>query len=199
MEGKRKDKLPKRRRTVAIKCIIDREDENSKQGFLTEIELLSSCKHPNIVSLLGFCTEARDMILVYEYAIKGSLSDYLGNGGQTKDNTSRHKEREHLLDAYLNAKVADFGLSKFHHTDQQASTIYTKHIAGTEFYMDPEYLTTCKYKKESDVYSFGVVLFEILSGRLAYDSTYVGENEKGLAPIARRRFQRGNVKRIDRS
>ncbi|KAD7477970.1 hypothetical protein E3N88_01106 [Mikania micrantha] len=79
MEGKHKDELPKISKTVAIKRIFNRADEQGKQGFLTEIELLTSCKHPNIVSLLGFSKEAREMILVYEYAFKGSLSDYLGS------------------------------------------------------------------------------------------------------------------------
>ncbi|XP_076895147.1 putative serine/threonine-protein kinase PBL25 [Bidens hawaiensis] len=106
------------------------------------------------------------------------------------------KSENILLDENLKAKVADFGLSKFNHMKQQASTVYTKNIAGTEVYMDPEYLTTYKYKRESDIYSFGVVLFEVLSGSLAYDSVYIGENEKGLAPIARRRFNEGTLKEL---
>ncbi|XP_021992214.1 calmodulin-binding receptor-like cytoplasmic kinase 2 [Helianthus annuus] len=106
------------------------------------------------------------------------------------------KSENILLDENLNAKVADFGLSKFQPTNQQASTIHTIHLAGTEFYIDPEYQTSFKYKKESDVYSFGVVLFEMLSGRLAYDPIYTGENDKGLAPIARRHYNEGTLKEL---
>ncbi|XP_071720653.1 uncharacterized protein [Rutidosis leptorrhynchoides] len=83
IEGIRKDALPKRSQTVAIKRIFSRPDEQGKQGFFTEIELLTSCKHPNIVTLLGFSRENREMILVYEYAFKGSLDDYLGNNSNT--------------------------------------------------------------------------------------------------------------------
>ncbi|XP_076910821.1 receptor-like protein kinase FERONIA [Bidens hawaiensis] len=222
-EGKCKPKINK---TVAIKRIFSRADEQGKQGFLTEIELLTSCKHPNIVSLLGFSREAREMILVYEYAFKGSLSDYLGYTCKTTNLTWAQriqicldvahginylhtnmegkpriihrdiKSENILLDEYMNAKIADFGLSKFHPMKQQASTICTKTIAGTEVYMDPEYLTTFKYKRESDIYSFGVVLFEVLSGRVAYDLIYLGENNMGLAPIARRRFNEGTLKEL---
>ncbi|GJX33216.1 kinase-like domain, phloem protein 2-like protein [Tanacetum coccineum] len=65
-----------KKRTVAIKCIED--SKPGKEGFYTEIELLTSCKHPNIVSLLGFCNEGPNMILVFEYASNKSLDNYLG-------------------------------------------------------------------------------------------------------------------------
>ncbi|KAJ0485445.1 putative protein kinase RLK-Pelle-CR4L family [Helianthus annuus] len=226
IEGRCKDELPMINKTAAIKRIFNRGDEQGKQGFLTEIELLTSCKHPNIVSLLGFSREGHEMILVYEYAVKGSLSDYFQNNGKTVNLTWAQriqicldiahgvnylhtnmegkpwiihrdiKSENILLDENMKAMVADFGLSVSNPMRQQASTIYTKNIAGTEVYMDPEFLTTAKYKKESDVYSFGVVLFEVLSGRVAYDSLYLKENSMGLAPIARRRFNEGTLKEL---
>ncbi|XP_022009366.1 uncharacterized protein LOC110908699 isoform X3 [Helianthus annuus] len=222
MEGKCKDELPKINKVVAIKRILRREDEQDKQGFLSEIKLLTSCKHPNIVSLLGFSREDDEMILVYEYAFKGSLSDYLRNNNLTWVQRIQicleiahainyiHTDMEGkpriihrdiksdniLLDANLHAKVADFGLSTFHPLMQQASTIYTQNIAGTMVYMDPEYLETGKYKRESDIYSFGVVLFEVLSGSMAYDAIYIAKNETGLAHIARRRFNEGTLKEL---
>ncbi|KAF5783796.1 putative protein kinase RLK-Pelle-L-LEC family [Helianthus annuus] len=74
--------MPRRRSTVAIKYIIDREDAQGEQGFIAEIETLSSCKHANIVSLLGFCHEHPHMILIYEFVSNGSLDDYLGTKGK---------------------------------------------------------------------------------------------------------------------
>ncbi|KAL8246283.1 hypothetical protein R6Q59_007499 [Mikania micrantha] len=220
-KGKSKDELPKISKTVAIKRLFSRADEQGKQGFSTEIELLTSCQHPNIVSLLGFSREAHEMILVFEYAFNGSLSGYLGSSGKKINLTWAQrlqicldiahginylhtnmiihrdiKSENILLDENLKAKVTDFGLSKFHPKKQQATTFYTKNIAGTEVYMDPEYLTTSKYKRESDVYSFGVVLFEVLSGSLAYDPRYTCESHMGLAPIARRRFNEGTLKEL---
>ncbi|GKE05895.1 kinase-like domain, phloem protein 2-like protein [Tanacetum coccineum] len=77
IEGVDKCDLPRKRSTVAIKRI---NNHGGEQGFIAEIETLTSCKHENIISLLGFCYEGtRAMILVYEHASKGSLENYLGS------------------------------------------------------------------------------------------------------------------------
>ncbi|GKD49576.1 kinase-like domain, phloem protein 2-like protein, partial [Tanacetum coccineum] len=77
LEGVDRCDLPRKRSTVAIKRIHNQEGE---QGFIAEIQTLTSCKHENIISLLGFCYEGDGaMILVYEHASKGSLENYLGS------------------------------------------------------------------------------------------------------------------------
>ncbi|KAM0005574.1 putative protein kinase RLK-Pelle-CrRLK1L-1 family [Helianthus debilis subsp. tardiflorus] len=223
LEGKCKEERPMIKKTVAIKRINKRAYEQGEEVFSREIELLSRCKHRNIISLLGFSSENGELILVFEYALKGSLSDYLrwnnnptwaqrlqicldiAHGinylhtnieGKPRIIHRDIKSDNILLDESLNAKVADFGLSIFHPMKQQASTVYTKMLVGTEVYLDPEYSDKFKYKRAIDVYSFGVVLFEVLCGRVAYDSIYMHENEKGLAPIARRRFTEGTLKEL---
>ncbi|KAI5648505.1 hypothetical protein M9H77_34510 [Catharanthus roseus] len=59
---------------------VKRLKSNSKQGaheFWTEIETLSKIRHTHLVSLIGYCNEYREMILVYEYMPHGTLADNL--------------------------------------------------------------------------------------------------------------------------
>ena len=101
-----------------------------------------------------------------------------------------------LLGDNWEAKIADFGLSKFHPANQEASTINTNMIAGTNTYLDPEYQKFGRLNKKSDIYSFGVVLFEILTGRLAYDRIFTDIDGNGIAPIARHHFEKGTLMEI---
>jgi len=59
---------------------IKRAGKESMQGaveFKTEIELLSRVHHKNLVSLVGFCYEKGEQMLVYEYVPNGTLLDSL--------------------------------------------------------------------------------------------------------------------------
>nr|XP_043627317.1 probable serine/threonine-protein kinase PBL28 [Erigeron canadensis] len=215
------DKLP-RKSTVATKCNILRVELGNK-GFLAQLELLSRCENPNVLRLFGFCVDGPVRILVYEYASNGSLDNYLNSTDKminlTWDQRLKmclgiayglnylHKAEGDkritihgdiksdniLLDENLEVKIADFGLSLFHPINHSESTIHMKNFAGTNVYADPEYLKTGKLKIESNIYSFGVVLFEILSGKSAYDSYYTNQYEMGLAPVAREHFSKGTI------
>ncbi|KAK9928635.1 hypothetical protein M0R45_025759 [Rubus argutus] len=59
---------------------IKRAHKDSIQGgdeFKTEIELLSRVHHKNLVSLVGFCFDRGEQMLVYEYVANGTLRDSL--------------------------------------------------------------------------------------------------------------------------
>ncbi|GKC88288.1 receptor-like protein kinase HERK 1 [Tanacetum coccineum] len=179
----------KGKKIVAIKR-LDRKHGQGDVEFWKEIMMLAQYKHKNLVSLLGFCNENSERVLVYEYVSRGSLDSYLGKSDLTwiqrlkichgaacglnylHDPTDRHQRVLHrdvkssniLLDQDFNAKISDFGLSKFGPANQQY-TFVVSNVAGTHGYCDPAYMETGFLSKESDVYSFGVVLFEVLCGR----------------------------------
>ncbi|GJZ34992.1 kinase-like domain, phloem protein 2-like protein [Tanacetum coccineum] len=178
---------------VAIKR-LDRRYGQGDPEFLKEIRMLSCYRHENLISLLGFCCQGGEMILIYDYASRGSLGRYLNSADLTWTQRLRicldaakglsflhdphgtqqrvlHcdiKSANILLDKNMAAKVSDFGLSKMGPADQQYSLLITGAL-GTPGYCDPVFLETYSLTKESDVYSFGVVLLEILSGKLCVE------------------------------
>ncbi|KAI3799830.1 hypothetical protein L1987_35134 [Smallanthus sonchifolius] len=182
--------------TVAVKR-LDVKGGQGENEFLMEIVMLASYKHINLVSLLGFCDEGNEKVLVYKYEVNGSLDNHLSStnltwekrvriclgaargleylhGGVGEGHRVLHRDVKSsniLLDANWEAKISDFGLSTIGPTNQQFTFLVTN-ACGTFGYLDPLYVSTGVLTKESDVYSFGVVLFEVLCGRLAMIAKY---------------------------
>uniref|UniRef100_A0A804N697 non-specific serine/threonine protein kinase n=2 Tax=Zea mays TaxID=4577 RepID=A0A804N697_MAIZE len=172
---------------------VKRCQQGSLQGsleFRTEIELLSRVHHKNVVSLVGFCLDQAEQILVYEYVPNGTLKESLtGKSGVRLDWRRRlrvllgaakgiaylheladppivHRDIKSsnvLLDERLNAKVSDFGLSKPLGEDGRGQV--TTQVKGTMGYLDPEYYMTQQLTDKSDVYSFGVLMLEMATAR----------------------------------
>jgi serine/threonine protein kinase len=97
-----------------------------------------------------------------------------------------------LLDTKLEAKIADFGLSKTFNRDNEAH-ISTNTLVGTPGYVDPEYQATMQPTTKSDVYSFGVVLLELITGRQAILSD---PEPTSIIHWVRQRLARGNIEDV---
>ncbi|KAF7150989.1 hypothetical protein RHSIM_Rhsim02G0066000 [Rhododendron simsii] len=61
---------------VAIKRLNAQSNQGAEE-FWTEVKLLSKFHHTNLVSLIGYCNENQEMILVYEYVACGTLASHL--------------------------------------------------------------------------------------------------------------------------
>ncbi|TVU19667.1 hypothetical protein EJB05_35830, partial [Eragrostis curvula] len=174
---------------VAVKL----RSESSNQGvkeFLTEAQILTRIHHKNLVSMIGYCKDGEYMALVYEYMSEGSLQEHITGKHLTWRQRLRialessqgleylhkgcnppliHRDVKTtniLLNAKLEAKVADFGLSRAFNRDIYTH-VSTNTLVGTCGYVDPEYQATMQLTTKSDVFSFGVVLLELVTGKPA--------------------------------
>ncbi|KAF3620323.1 Serine/threonine-protein kinase PBS1 [Capsicum annuum] len=188
---------------VAVKQ-LDRNGFQGTREFLVEVLILSLLHHPNLVNLVGYCSDGDQRILVYEYLPNGSLEDHLLEFGPDKkpldwstrmkiaEGAARGLEYLHdkasppviyrdfkasniLLDENFNPKLSDFGLAKLGPTGDK-SHVSTR-VMGTYGYCAPEYASTGKLTSKSDVYSFGVVFLEMITGRRVIDTSKPSEEQ----------------------
>ncbi|XP_054782542.1 putative leucine-rich repeat receptor-like serine/threonine-protein kinase At2g19230 [Prosopis cineraria] len=183
---------------VAVKLL----SKSSQQGFKefeSEAKLLSIVFHRNLVSLVGYCDDGDMRALIYEYMAKGNLRhqlsdknpcilkwnerlqialdtayglDYLHNGCKPPIIHRDLKSSNILISENMQAKIADFGLSKAFAND--TDTHISTRPAGTFGYLDPEFYRFGNLNKKSDVYSFGIILLELMTGRSAINKTPEG-------------------------
>ncbi|GKC09682.1 dual specificity protein kinase zak2-like protein, partial [Tanacetum coccineum] len=74
--------LQKGARTVAFKR-LDRQFGQGNVEFWKEITLLSELKHKNLATLLRFCSDDQERILMYKYASSWNLDKYLNDASLT--------------------------------------------------------------------------------------------------------------------
>ncbi|KAI3715807.1 hypothetical protein L6452_22794 [Arctium lappa] len=208
-----------------LDAAIKRLEATSNQGaveFWAEIEMLSKLRHCHLVSLIGYCNDGQEMILVYQYMPHGTLAHHLHKHGLPLSwvrrlkicigaarglhylhtgTGIRHgvihrdvKSSNILLDDCWEAKISDFGLSKIGPTNQPCTSVTTL-VKGTFGYLDPDYVYTGRLTRKSDVYAFGVVLFEVLCGKQAVDRS-LDEEQWSLARWAQDSIKEGMLKQI---
>jgi len=164
-------------------------DPKKVKEILSEVNLLASCKHPQIVTLHNAIQEPGKITLILEFMDCGSLADLVDFFQQIGFHMSEvaiaqisesillglqylHEQRNTvhrdlkpaniLLNSTGWVKVADFGSAGID-SDSHLQT-----FCGSEAYMSPERLKGEKYSYSSDIWSLGIIAAYCLFGKFPF-------------------------------
>ncbi|XXG66322.1 hypothetical protein AAC387_Pa05g3828 [Persea americana] len=202
--------------TSNVQVAVKRVSHESKQGmreFIAEIASIGKLRHRNLVRLLGYCRRKGELLLVYDFMFNGSLDKFLFSSERPVLNWDQRykilrdvasgllylhegweqvvlhrdvKASNILLDADLNGKLGDFGLSRLYDHGTNAQT------SRTLGYLAHELTRTGKATISADVFSFGVVMLEVACGRRPID-LHASPEEENLVDWVTEFWKRGSL------
>lgn len=184
------------RKQVAIKLIASTANEQIKQRFRRERQILADLDHPNIARLLDGGTLDGQPFVVMEFVPGQSLRERLRERGalpieeisaivqqvcaglaDAHDLGVVHRDikPENLIVAerhgQLHVTILDFGIAKLQQSQNTTSQTQNALILGTPSYMSPEQAAGAGFAeidKRADIYSLGMVIYEMLTGKPAF-------------------------------
>ncbi|XGW22955.1 hypothetical protein V3C99_005303 [Haemonchus contortus] len=157
--------------------------------FLAEAHIMKKLRHPKLLTLYAVCTKDQPILIVTELMQENLLTFLQGKGRQCtlahlveiaaqiaagmaylEEMKFIHRDlaaRNILTKNHLNVKIADFGLARLLHKENQ----YEARV-GARFpikWTAPEAANFNRFTTKSDVWSFGILLTEIVTyGRIPY-------------------------------
>ncbi|XP_058150696.1 tyrosine-protein kinase Fes/Fps isoform X2 [Dasypus novemcinctus] len=169
---------------VAVKSCRETLPPELKAKFLQEARILKQYSHPNIVRLIGVCTQKQPIYIVMELVQGGDFLTFLRTEGprlrvktllqmvgdaaagmeylESKCCIHRDLAARNCLVTEKNVlKISDFGMSR-----EEADGIYAASGGLRQVpvkWTAPEALNYGRYSSESDVWSFGILLWETFS------------------------------------
>eukprot|EP01018_Ginkgo_biloba_P007095 Gb_24499 [translate_table: standard] len=174
-------------RIIAVKWMKIAEEILAKRNFLAEMKILGRIRHRNLLKILGYFSDAKEMALILEFMPNGSLENLLhGEGRYPLEWKQRlniaigiaqglaylhHESRTTvvhcdlkpsnvLLDEDFEPHIADFGVAKMSNLHMTESSFGPSWTIG---YTAPETAYRLKASSKADVYSFGIILLELIS------------------------------------
>jgi serine/threonine protein kinase len=175
-KGKSKDTST----NIAIKKITRVLD---KKYLDSEIQLLKTLNHPNIITFYQEIYDHSDIYLVFEYCNNGHLGNYIETKSKENDykflveilygleylflNNITHRDikPQNILIKDNQIKISDFGFAKNCSEDDLLGT-----FCGSPLYMAPELFQMSSYTSKSDIWSLGVILYELIVKSHPYPS-----------------------------
>src|SRR5215471_3574743 len=185
-------------RTVAIKVLPEHSAArpDARERFEREARAVSALNHPHICVLHDVGRQDGLDFLVMEFLEGETLAQRLERGplpmeqaltyavqiADALDRAHRHKvihrdlKPGNIMLVKDGAKLLDFGLAKLHAAaggvaeETRTIALTTEGtIVGTFQYMSPEQLEGKEADARSDIFAFGAVLYEMVTGRKAFD------------------------------
>jgi len=180
--------LVKERRGNQLRVVkevdLSRIPQKARNDAQTEVTVLRSLRHPNIVAYYDGFEEGCKLCIVMEFADGGDLTDVIKRrreeGSRFSEDEAlgmfaqcclalQHVHNKHILHRDLKCqnifmtksgvvKLGDFGIAKV--LDETYAEAIT--FIGTPVYLAPEVCDNRPYGKKADIWSLGVVLYEIL-------------------------------------
>jgi eukaryotic-like serine/threonine-protein kinase len=180
-------------RSVAIKFLPGHlaQSENDKKRFIQEARAASALDHPNICTIYEISETPDGALIIVMPAYDGvtlgkhidagplNIKDALGIAVHLADGLHAAHEKgiihrdlksgNILITAKGQVKIIDFGLAR---KDGATQLTKTGSTLGTIPYMSPEQARGEKLDARSDIWSLGVIIYQMICGRLPFQSTY---------------------------
>ncbi|EAY15505.1 CAMK family protein kinase [Trichomonas vaginalis G3] len=183
-----------KRKTDRLLCVaksvkLSGLSEKEKKEAISEVNVLSALKHPNIVRYIESFNESGFLYIIMEYADGGDLSQKIEKNGRksfSEDEVLRIFTQLALAIKYIHdrkilhrdlkgqnvflmkdgsVKLGDFGIAKvLDHTMQ----FYNTQI-GTPYYLSPEMCQGKNYNSKTDIWSFGCIMYEMCTLHHAFE------------------------------
>ena len=190
-------------RRAAVKILTHASNsDGSLERFFNEARIQSSLRHPNVATLYDFTEVNGQPCIIMEYvdgqtlferirpsgplemaeavyifqAVVEAIAYIHGNGVVHRDIKSNNIK----ISSSGEVKLLDFGIAKSEASEHLTAT---GSVIGTLEYLSPEQVVGGVADARSDIWALGVLLYEMVTGRVPFQSATIGEMCKKIERV----------------